>query len=81
MMRFNEDSINDIKSISGAFIEEVDNFKYLGGWMKCCQHDVKARKAQAWMACHKLKKNLEVINEQRNKNQVISGDGRVSAAP
>ena len=56
MMRFNEDSINDIKSISGGFIEEVDNFKYLGGWMKCCQHDVKARKAQAWMACHKLKK-------------------------
>ena len=56
MMRFNEDSINDIKSITGGSIEEVDNFKYLGGWMKCCEHDVKARKAEAWMACHKLKK-------------------------
>ena len=56
MMGFNEDSINDMKSISGGFIKEVDNFKYLGGWMKCCQHDVKARKAQACMACHKLKK-------------------------
>ena len=56
MMRFNEDSINDVKSISDGFIEEVDNFKYLDGWMKCCQHDVKARKVQAWMACHKLKK-------------------------
>ena len=54
MMSFNEDSINDVKSINGGFMEEVDNFKYLGGWMKCCQHDVKARKAQAWMACQKL---------------------------
>ena len=56
MMRFNEDSINDMKSISGVSIEEVENFKYLDGWMKCCQHDVKARKAQAFLACHKLKK-------------------------
>ena len=80
MMRFHEESINDMKSISGGSIEEVENFKYLGDWMKCCQHDVKARKAQTWMACHKLKKYLEVINEQRNKNQVISGDSRVSAA-
>ena len=56
MMRFKENSIIEIKSISGGSIEEVDNFKYLGGWMKCCQHDVKARKAQAWMACQKLKK-------------------------
>ena len=56
MMSINEDSINDIKSISGGSIEEVENFKYLGGWIKCCQHDVKARKAQTWMACHKLKK-------------------------
>ena len=45
MMRFNEDSSNDMKSISGGSIEEIDNFKYLGG-----------KKAQAWMACHKLKK-------------------------
>ena len=56
MMKFNEESINDVKYISGGSIGEVANFKYLGGWMKCCQHDVKARKAQAWMACHKLKK-------------------------
>ena len=27
-MRFNEDSINDMKSISGGSIEEIDNFKY-----------------------------------------------------
>ena len=47
MMRFNEDSINDVKSIGGGSIEEVDNFKYLGGWMKCYQHDLKARKVQA----------------------------------
>ena len=56
MIRFNEDSINDMKSISGGSIEEVDSFEYLGGWMKCCEHDVKARKAQAWRACHKLEK-------------------------
>ena len=67
MMRFNEDSINDLKSISGGFIEKVDNFKYLDGWMKCCQHDVKARKAQAWMACHKLKKSWKSLMSREIK--------------
>ena len=52
MMKFNEDSTNNMKSISGGSTEELDNFKYLGG----CQHDMKARKALAWMACLKLKK-------------------------
>ena len=46
-MRYYEDSINDVKSISGDSIEEVDNLKYLDGLRKSCQHDLKARKAQA----------------------------------
>lgn len=54
VMRFNQVQ-NDITSISGGKIKEVENFKYLGGWMESSEKDVQARKALAWVACHKLR--------------------------
>ena len=56
VMLFNQDQPNVIKSISGNPIKEVSNFKYLGGWMKSTEKDVKVRKALALDACHKLGK-------------------------
>lgn len=56
VMLFNQDSINDIKSISGGKIKDVEDFKYLGGWIASTEKDLKVRKALAWTACHKLKK-------------------------
>ena len=34
----------------------VEDFKYLGSWMQSSMKDIKTRKAQAWIACHKLSK-------------------------
>ena len=45
-----------ITSKNGKVIKVVDNFKYLGGWMKSSEKDFEIRKALAWVACHKLQK-------------------------
>ena len=47
---------NSITTNEGVELEEVDDFKYLGAWMKSTERDVKLRKAAAWRACSKLKK-------------------------
>ena len=49
---------------SGNHIEKKDNFLYLGSWIKNTENDVKVRKAQAWAACHKLKR---IWNSKINK--------------
>ena len=55
-MSYNQDlPLNVILSINGGEIKKVEIFKYLGGWMKDCESDIKIPKALAWAACHKLK--------------------------
>ena len=55
-MSYNQDlQLNVILSINGGEIKQVDTFKYLGGWMKDCESDIKIRKALAWATCQKLK--------------------------
>ena len=55
-MNFNQDEDNTIiKTINGDNIKTVENFKYLGAWMKSTESDIKIRKALAWSACHKLR--------------------------
>ena len=47
-----------LKVRSGAPLTKVNEFKYLGSWLTSditCEKDVKARKAQAWIARHKLR--------------------------
>ena len=59
IMLFNQNVQNvqmDVMSRDGNKIKVVDNFKYLGGWMNSSKKDFEVRKAQAWSACHKLKK-------------------------
>ena len=54
LMSFNQDEPINVTTISGY--KEVDNLKYLGGWMKSTEYDINVRKALAWTACHKLRK-------------------------
>ena len=43
IMCYNQDQHEQITTRSGETIAEVDNFKYLGGWMKSSEHDVNVR--------------------------------------
>ena len=56
LMSFNQDEPSNVTTISGYKLKEVYNFKYLGGWMKSTEDDIKVRKALASTACHKLRK-------------------------
>ena len=51
-----EDNTVEIKAINGDIIKKVENYKYLGSWVKSSEHDINTRKALAWSACHKLRK-------------------------
>ena len=37
-------------------LSHVSDFKYLGCWIATTERDFRIRKAEAWAACHKLKK-------------------------
>ncbi len=45
-----------ITSKSGEEIKAVDDFIYLGSWIRSSEHDFNVRKAKAWAACHQMKK-------------------------
>ena len=40
---------------SEKLLKEVQNFKYLGGWVASSEQDFEIRKALAWSACNKMK--------------------------
>ena len=65
MMLFNQVNPVEVKSLEGKVICPVENFKYLGAWMKCSEKDFEIRRAQAWSACHKLN-NIWSSNLSRN---------------
>lgn len=46
---------HSIHSVLGTPIAKVDDFLYLGSWIRSTEKDIKVRKAKAWAACHKLK--------------------------
>ena len=56
VMTFTQDTPVELKARCGDTIKVVENFKYLGAWMKSTDSDIKIRKALAWAACHKLDK-------------------------
>ena len=53
-----------ITSKSGDQLKVVDNFKYLGSWIKSSENDLKVRKSMAWSACYKMRK---IWNSQLSK--------------
>ena len=53
VMHFNQEGDATIKTRNGNALKSVDNFKYLGCWMKSTDKDFEIRKALAWSACHK----------------------------
>ena len=54
MMVYNIPTPSPLKTVGGKAIKIVENFKYLGSWMKSSEQDIKVRKVLAWEACHKL---------------------------
>ena len=45
---------SQLVTCSGENVNVVEDFKYLGAWIKDSAQDIKIRKAQAWIACQKL---------------------------
>ena len=64
-MTFNHNNPVELKVRCGENIKVVDDFKYLGAWMKSTEKDFIIRKALAWAACHKLDK-IWASNLSRN---------------
>ena len=56
LMTSNQDSEDVVRSIGNESIKQVENFKYLGGWLKSSENVIGIRIALAWSACHKLNK-------------------------
>ena len=55
-MAFNQPTCVEIKTVEGSPLEEVNDFKYLGSWVKSTEQDIKVKKALTWKACNKLTK-------------------------
>ena len=51
---YNIPTLSPLKTIGGNAIKIVENFKYLGSWLRSSEQDIKVRKALTWDACHKL---------------------------
>ncbi len=58
----------------------MQDFKYISSWMASTEADVKTHKAEAWRACNKLKKKLEIQPVQTYKDQPTWECSRISAA-
>ena len=56
LQAFNHNTPVTIKTLDGAKIKSVNNFKYLGAWTKKTAKDFAVRKALAWSTCHNLSK-------------------------
>ena len=55
-MSFNQQTVTKIQTQEPSLLEEVQDFKYLGAWVKSTEQDVKSRKAMTWKACNNLSK-------------------------
>ena len=51
---FNHDGPTIIQAKNGERLQEVDNFKYLGGWTHSSSSDINVRKALIWSARRKF---------------------------
>ena len=58
-----------LKTQDSKVIEPAENFKYLGSCISDSEHDFKARKASAWIACNKMNKSVESRAATSNKDE------------
>ena len=66
-MFFNHHIDAGLKTRDDEVIESVGNFKYLGSWISDTEHDFKVRKASAWIARNKMKKNCGAQSCYKNR--------------
>ena len=55
-MAFNQQTVTKIQTQEPSFLEEVQDLRYLGAWVKSTEQEVETRKAMAWKACNNLSK-------------------------
>ena len=53
---FNQDASEGMKSLNSEKIKQVEEFKYLGGYIASTEHDVNIRLGKAWDALNELGK-------------------------
>ena len=53
---FNQDASEEMKSLNGEKIKQVEDFKYLGSYIASTKHDVNIRLGKAWEALDELDK-------------------------
>nr|XP_039261658.1 uncharacterized protein LOC120337827 [Styela clava] len=56
-MLFNQDN-GELNTIGGDVLNQVEDFRYLGGWVNTCSKDISTRIGMAWSALSKLEKNV-----------------------
>ena len=68
VMTYNLDRLNNqLKSRNDGAIKEVQNFKYLGGWLESSEKHIAYRKAPlAWPTCHKLRTGVVIHTFKHN---------------
>ena len=47
---------DDLYTLAGNKLKQVDNFKYLGSWIQSSEKDMEIRITQAWSALNKMDK-------------------------
>ena len=62
-------------SSDGSVIEQVGDFKYLGGLTDSC-HEMNTRIAQAWSAAHALERIWKANVKKETKLKVFKGFNR-----
>ena len=53
-MTFNVDNNTVLQTIDGKRLSEVEDFLYLGSWIKSCEKDISVRITKAWTALRKM---------------------------
>ena len=57
---FNHQDDVTIKTSTGAILEVVEYFKYLGSWTQSSSNDISTREAQAWRGVQQTHYDLEI---------------------
>lgn len=61
-----------LKTRDDEVIEPFENFKFLGSWVSDAGHDLKVRKASAWIARDKMETIVELKAVTSIEDQIVS---------
>ena len=61
----------EVKSLNGSILNQVNDFKYLGSYISSSKKDFEIRKAQACVACNKLHTICSAEISTKTKNKLV----------